>query len=83
MAVAVVSGRLLGFLVQMHVHLGIENPLGERLLQLIEQPVGFEYLRWVLSFQELVEQLWLDSGFVGHTVALLWNASYSSQTQKS
>jgi len=35
-AVAVIAGRLLGILAQMVVHLGIEHPLGQRLLELVE-----------------------------------------------
>jgi hypothetical protein len=51
------------------VHLGVQRPLGERLLQLVEQAARIERRLRVGAGQELVEdgigylRLWLLSGF--------------------
>jgi hypothetical protein len=39
----------------MLVELGIKNPLGQRLLQLVDQPILIEYVLRVAASQKLVQ----------------------------
>ena len=40
---------------EMMVHLGVENPFGQGLLQIVDQPVGVEDRLWIGAGQQLVE----------------------------
>ena len=49
-----VAGRLFRVLLQMVIHLGIQRPLGQCLLQLIEQPILLKQRFRVSPFEQLV-----------------------------
>ena len=51
-AVSPVARLLAG---EMMVHLGVENPFGQRLLQIVDQPVGVEDRLGIGAGQQLVE----------------------------
>src|SRR4051794_18066170 len=40
---------------EMMIHLGIENPFGQRLLQIVKQPLGLKGGSWVGAGQQLIE----------------------------
>src|SRR5215470_9208977 len=64
--------------------LGVEHPLGQRLLQLIEQAFGFEQRLRVTPGQQLIDQFRFDRvGLGSHTLLPPSKVTYSSQTQKS
>ena len=64
MTVAVVAwlgpARFRPLVRQVLIHLGIEDPLRQRLLQLIEQPILSEHILWILSRQQFLDQLVSD-----------------------
>jgi hypothetical protein len=61
-AVAGVAGFAL--LIEMMVHLGIERPLGESLLQLVEQPVLGKGRLGISARQQLIEQVVRNARFL-------------------
>src|ERR1017187_5974386 len=58
--IAVIAALLLGFLPQMVVHLGVQHPFRERLLQLVEQAILAKYVLALGASQELVHNFLLD-----------------------
>jgi hypothetical protein len=41
--------------VQMLIELGVQNPLGQRLLQLVDQPIFVEHVLRITTGQKLVQ----------------------------
>ena len=78
-AVAVIAGGLFRVLAQMYIHLGVQNPFRERLLQVIEQIILLEHRLAVLSRQQLVQQLLLKPEIRCHTILLSSRLSYGSK----
>ncbi|UCD00384.1 MAG: hypothetical protein JSW66_07145 [Phycisphaerales bacterium] len=77
--VAVVGKSRLGLVHQMNVHLGIEHPLGNRLLQLPDQTLRIEDALRITPGQQLVEQLRGKTLVVlGHTSPSPCRAVYGS-----
>jgi len=68
--IAVIAGSLLHFPIEMHVHLGVQNALRQRLLELIEQSILLKHRLGVLARQQLVQELLLEPGFSCHTTLL-------------
>ena len=58
-AVAVIGLALNAVIVQMLVELGIQDPLRERLLQLVDPPILIEYILRIAAGQKLVQQVFL------------------------
>jgi hypothetical protein len=63
-AIAVAGVAGLALLVEMMVHLGIQRPLGESLLQLIEQPILGKGCLGVSTCQQLIEEVVRNPGFL-------------------
>src|SRR5664279_5709120 len=61
MAVAMVPAPLGGLLIQMIVQLGVENPLRQSLLQLVEQAILVENILRVAVRKKLVKRALADS----------------------
>ena len=78
-AVAVVGNAGLGLVRQVHVHLGVEHALGQRLLQIPDQATGVQYALRITAGQQLVQQLGGKNLVVlGHTSSSPWRAVYGS-----
>jgi hypothetical protein len=58
--------------VQVLVELGIQNPLRQRLLQLVNQTVLVEYVLRIASSKKLVQKVLLDS----HVMLLRFRSSW-------
>src|SRR5215203_5239607 len=57
---------------QMLVELGVKNPLGERLLQFVNQTIFIEHVFRVASGQKLVKQVFLDCHMMLHPFSSSW-----------
>ena len=55
-----IAGRLLRILPKMMLHLGIQNALGQRVLQLIEQTISFKCRLGIPAFEQRVQSLAMD-----------------------
>jgi hypothetical protein len=62
-----VASCLLGVLLEMVIQLRVQCTLGQRFLQLIDQPVLLKQRLRILSFEQLVEQLRFDATASSHT----------------
>ncbi len=85
-AVAVIARRLLRLVAQVHVHLGIEHALGQRLLQLRRQTLEIQRRTRSALRNQLVQQVPVNAvimSFLRHTSPPPQGASYGSQTQNS
>jgi hypothetical protein len=82
-AVADIARRLLALLAEMMIQLGVQNPLRQRSLQLINQPVILEHRLSVVPGQQLIQQLLLDPDFCSHTPLLSVRIPYGPKTQNS
>ncbi len=67
----------------MNVHLDVQNPLRQRLLQVIGQTILLEHRLGVLSRQRFVQKLLLEPDFCRHTTRLSSRLSYGSRTQNA
>ena len=57
--------------IQMLVELGVQNPLGQRLLQLVDQPILIEYVLRIAASQKLVQQVFLDRHMMLHLLPII------------
>src|SRR5215213_9976055 len=58
--------------IQMLVELGVKNPLGERLLQFVNQTIFIEHVFRIASGQKLVKQVFLDCHMMLHPFSSSW-----------
>src|SRR5215217_9430844 len=69
---------------QMLVELGVKNPLGERLLQFVNQTIFIEHVFRVASGQKLVKQVFLDCHMMLHPFSSSWpHTQDSGQSPRS
>src|SRR5215218_2178121 len=69
--------------IQMLVELGVKNPLGERLLQFVNQTIFIEHVFRIASGQKLVKQVFLDCHMMLHPFSSSWpHTQDSGQSQE-
>ena len=64
--------------VQVLVELGVQNPLRQRLLQFVDQPILVEYILRIAAGQKLVQQVFLDCHMMLPCLPSVWPHTQSS-----
>ena len=72
MAVASIGAALGAFVIEVLVEFGVQYPLRQRLLQLVQQPVLGKHLTRIAARKQLVQKFLLDS----HVMILSFPSSW-------
>ena len=78
MAVAAIGAALGAFILEVLIKLGVQNPLRQRLLQVVEQTVLGKHLIRIAPGKQLVQKFLLDSHVMIRSFPSSWPRAQNS-----